>query len=70
MIFKNDPKDLSELKEAIRAAIGSISQATCAKVAKEAKRHAILCAARDSGHVENAQVWGVERGFGVIFVLE
>ena len=53
VIFKNDPKDLSELKEAIRAAIGSISRETCAKVAEEAKRRAILCAARDGGHVEN-----------------
>ena len=54
VVFKNDPKDLSELKEAIRAAVGSITQETCAKVAEEAKRRATLCVARNGGHVENA----------------
>ena len=54
VLFKDIPESLGELQEAVLAAISGISQETCARVAEEAKRRLILCAARNGGSCRKA----------------
>ena len=52
-VFKNNPKDIPELKKAVASAIKTISPEVCSNVIEEVRKRAELCMMRKGAHLEH-----------------
>ena len=52
-VYRNNPRSLAELKEAVKSAVRRLSPSVCRSAAAAALRRAKLCLERDGGHLEH-----------------